>query len=184
MTEKVDGTNIRICFLQRDGQRRQPNFLGRTDAAVIQPCLLPCLQSLATWENIDQAMEGYLSNRRLDITYNELTLFGEGYGPKIQACGGNYRKDTGFILFDVLIDRMWLSRESVALIAQKLNVPSVPLIGSRWTEEQIVEYVKSKPKSLCSQDEQVMEGVVARAGPTVYFSGGNPVMFKLKCKEF
>jgi hypothetical protein len=33
----------------------------------------------------------------------KVILFGEGYGPKIQACGGRYRKDVSFILFDVVI---------------------------------------------------------------------------------
>lgn len=29
-----------------------------------------------------------------------VVLFGEGYGPKIQGCGGRYRKDVSFAIFD------------------------------------------------------------------------------------
>ena len=130
-------------------------------------------------------MARYNDANEIAIKFDELTLFGEGYGPKIQSCGGNYRSDPGFILFDVLInERWWLTPQNVAKMALCLGVPSVPVIGTSWSENEIVEYVKSKPKSLCSKDEQVMEGVVARAYPTVYFANGQPVMFKLKCKEF
>lgn len=31
---------------------------------------------------------------------SRVVLFGEGYGPKIQACGSRYRKDVSFAIFD------------------------------------------------------------------------------------
>ena len=51
-------------------------------------------------------------------------------------------------------------------------------------EKQIIEFVKSKPLSLCSITPHTIEGIVARAEPTVYFESGVPVIFKLKCKDF
>jgi hypothetical protein len=159
--------------------------MGRTDAAQLPKFLVPALETIATWERIDEAIARYNKDDEKEIKFEELRLFGEGYGPKIQACGGNYRSDPGFILFDVLInDRWWLTPQDVAKMALCLGVPSVPVIATAWSENEIVEYVKSKPKSLCSKDEQVMEGVVATAYPTVYFANGQPVKFKLKCKEF
>ena len=59
----------------------------------------------------------------------------------------------------------------------------VPTLGS-MTEEEIVEYVKSKPLSHCSEDKQIMEGIVARTEPTLIRRSGEPLMMKLKCKEF
>jgi len=80
-------------------------------------------------------------------------------------------------------EKDWLDRGSVAEVGAKLGVPVVPDLGV-MTEDQIVEFVKSKPLSRCSIKPQVMEGVVCRADPEVYFKHGVPVMFKLKCKDF
>jgi hypothetical protein len=176
--EKVDGTNIRIFFKCVNGQRTQPSIMGRTDAAQLPCHLLNYLQTLATWENFDKCF-----NTPNEFTSFEAHLFGEGYGPKIQACGGNYRKDVGFILFDVMMGRWWLRREDVQIIADKLAVPMVPQLGV-MTEEEIIEFVKSKPLSRCSLTPQMMEGVVCRSEPLTLFRSGKPLMFKLKCKEF
>ena len=53
-----------------------------------------------------------------------------------------------------------------------------------YTEEEIVDLVKSKPLSKCSEIDQVIEGVVCRSEPLMLYRNGNPVKFKLKCKEF
>ena len=180
MTEKVDGTNIRItsnlAFLLTD----PPKIEGRTDKALIQPNLFRYLQEKFTVELIANA----LGTENQPPGYDSyVTIYGEGYGSNIQAAGPSYREDPSFILFDIKIDRHWLSRESVKDIASKLGVPTVPDLGI-MTEEEIVAYVKSKPMSLCSEKPQVMEGIVARSKPVVYDRHGNPFMFKLKCKEF
>lgn len=173
VSEKIDGTNIRIVV--RDGIIL---FQGRTQAATIQPNLFEYLRETFTGEKI-------LDVLRIDPNaFPAITLFGEGYGPKIQAVGANYRDSAGFILFDVVRhDRNWLDRVSVVEIGAKLGVPVVPDLGV-MTEDQIVEFVKSRPMSLCSLKHQIMEGVVCRAEPEVYFKHGAPVMFKLKCRDF
>lgn len=174
--EKVDGTNIRILFKQVDGQRLIPSIMGRTDAAQIPCHLLSHLQTIATWKNFDRCF----SFHEKDF---EAYLFGEGYGHKIQAAGKHYRSDVGFILFDCYVNGWWFSRESVKEVAQKLSIPSCPEIGI-MEEKEIVEFVKSKPMSRCSQIPQVMEGVVCRSEPLMLLRDKNPVMFKLKTKDF
>lgn len=171
--EKVDGTNIRIFY--KDGK---VSFGGRTSAAQLPCHLLDYLQCTFTnWE----------LNKAFPCSevepYPNVILFGEGYGPKIQACGGNYRKEVGFILFDVWVGGWWLRREDVISIAEKLSIPIVPRIGI-MTEEEIVDFVKLKPLSLCSEIPQMMEGVVCRSEPLLLFRNGKPVMWKLKCREF
>jgi hypothetical protein len=151
--------------------------MGRTDAAQIPCHLLTYLQTLATWENFDKAFADCAGPNF------EAYLFGEGYGPKIQSCGSNYRKDAAFILFDVVVSRWWLKQEDVASIAEKLGVPSAPDLGV-MTESEIVEFVKSKPNSQCSYIPQHMEGVIARSEPLMLFRKGTPIMWKLKCREF
>lgn len=113
-------------------------------------------------------------------------MFGEGYGPKIQACGGRYRKDVSFILFDVCVGGCWLEKQSVAEVAIGLGIEYTTFSLAPLTTDEVVKFVKSKPKSRISDDPTLeMEGVIARSYPMMLFRHSKtPVMFKLKCKEF
>jgi len=177
VSEKVDGTNIRI-FFNSHLKELHVSFSGRTDNAQLPPHLLEYLQSHFTSERLCSVFKPDESGRIPSVF-----LFGEGYGPKIQSGGGNYRKDAGFILFDVIVDNWVLKVEDVKEIALKLEIPMVPDLGV-MRESEIVEFVKSKPMSQCSHVPQMMEGVVCRSEPLMLFRNRRPVMFKLKCKEF
>ena len=176
VTEKVDGTNIRITFLQADGQRTQPSIEGRTDAAIIPSFLLDSLKPFASWDLFDKAFH-------LDGPNFEVTLFGEGYGEKIQTGGGDYREGTGLILFDVVINGRWMDRRWLLEVASVFGLPVVPYLG-RMRESAVVGLVKSRPESQCSRNPRAIEGVVAKASYGICDSHGVPIMFKLKCRDF
>lgn len=90
-TEKIDGTNIRIDW---NAQTQVVLLGGKTDNAQMPAFLLSRLQVLFPREKF-LALYPELS----------MTLYGEGYGAKIQKGGGNYIPDgRDFALFDVLID--------------------------------------------------------------------------------
>ena len=169
--EKIDGTNIRVNFT-----KECVKFFGRTKEATLSKPLQKYLHDTFTIEKMTNQFVK-------DDTFNEVWLFGEGYGPKIQSGGGNYRKDPGFILFDVRIGTWWLEQSAVKDIAEALGVPYAPIIRT-MTEPEIVEYVKSKPYSLCSITPHMMEGIIARPEPLLLKRNGDPLMFKLKCREF
>lgn len=186
--EKIDGTNIRVTYHEipriseawlkpLDEIKHVPfiSIAGRTDNSSIPSKLFSYLSKAITPEMMREVFP--------NMTTSEVCLYGEGYGPTIQKGGGNYRKDVGFILFDVKVGDWWLQQSAVKEIADKLNIPYAPIIGI-MTEEEIVAYVKSKPLSLCSKDPQVMEGIIARSEPLVLFRDGKPLMMKLKCREF
>ncbi len=91
-TEKVDGTNIRIEWVRNVSRK----FGGRTDNAQIPAPLFEKLEELFPLEKLDSAI------KTEDADF--LTLYGEGYGAKIQKGGGYYKSDgVGFVLFDVLV---------------------------------------------------------------------------------
>ncbi len=113
----------------------------------------------------------------------DVVLFGEGYGPKIQKGGGLYRKDVGFILFDAYIGGWWVLRNSIEDISDKIGIHYVPLIGTMEINEA-VEYVRSKPNSLIANEPKIMEGIVARSTPLLLFRDGNPLMWKLKVRDY
>jgi ATP-dependent RNA circularization protein (DNA/RNA ligase family) len=169
ITEKIDGTNIRIFI--NDGIIR---FGGRTDRAQIPTFLFDYLQDTFTMERAGLAFD----------EPSEIILFGEGYGPKIQKGGGRYRDDPSFILFDVNIGGIWLDRVSVADIASKMGIDAVPNLKVMSTRNA-VEYVeKGYPSAIAKDSTFIAEGIVARSRPLMLFRNGKPIMWKLKAKDF
>jgi ATP-dependent RNA circularization protein (DNA/RNA ligase family) len=161
--EKIDGTNIRVIY-----ENGTLKFRGKKDDSQIPGFLLDYLQEKFKIENFPGT---------------SITLFGEGYGPKIQKVGSLYADEVGFVLFDVYCDGMWLNRSNVKEIADELNVPIAPYIGS-MSESEILDFVKSKPLSVFSKYPLTIEGVVCKTTPLLLSLDGTPLMFKLKCKEF
>lgn len=178
VTEKIDGTNIRI-MLSQDGKI---NFGGRTDNASIPSSLLQTLFSMFSVEKMKEVFW------RDDVPVAAV-LYGEGYGAGIQKSGGNYRKDKSFRLFDVLIDgKWWLDWDNTKDIAGKLGIKTVPYCG-RWTLEQIIENVKEGVPSNCAledsgNDKFISEGIVGRTIEPLFDKRGRRLIIKLKTRDY
>ena len=170
VTEKIDGMNIRIIY---NAENKSLEFRGRTDKAILPVELLDYLKTHFTLSKFQKVFEG---------NHTQVILFGEGYGGKIQH-GGNYRKDVSFILFDVWISGWWLKPVDVEKIAIQLGIDYIPILGI-YTIAEIINMVKLNLSSDLAIKDIVMEGVVARSFPLVLFRKGNPVMFKLKVKDY
>lgn len=168
-TEKIDGTNIRVHW---DGHTI--TFGGRTDRASIPVDLVNWLNDKFKNDETEELFEQKFGS-------SEVTLYGEGYGRKIQN-GGLYISDgVSFILFDVLINDIWLNRDSVEDIAKTFDIDAVPIVGA-GTIEEAVEYVKTKPMSTIGKAP--MEGVVCRTAVGLYDRLGNRIIVKIKVRDF
>lgn len=167
-TEKIDGTNIRICW---DGHKVQ--YLGRTDKAQIPSQLMNRLIELFGGDVNEEIFEQHFGE-------NEVMLIGEGYGAKIQT-GGDYRQDNDFILFDVCINGNYQSREAVKSIAEYFNLDVVPTIMIGKLQDGI-DYVKTKPKSKIGTANS--EGLVGRPLFELKDRCGNRLIVKIKVKDF
>jgi hypothetical protein len=167
-TEKIDGTNIRIYW---NGHKVQ--YFGRTDKAQIPSQLL---------NKLIEHFGGDVNEEMFEQKFGsmEVMLIGEGYGAKIQGCGSLYREDNDFILFDVLINGNYQSRESVKDIAKYFNLDVVPTIMIGKLEDGI-KYVKSKPKSKIGNANS--EGLVARPLIELRDRTGNRIIVKIKVKD-
>lgn len=163
-TEKVDGTNIRVEW---DGE--QLSFKGRTDRAQIPPFLLEALDELFT------------VNRFAEVFDGPAVLYGEGYGPKIQKGGGNYRDDPSFVLFDVNVGGWWLERENVEDISRKFDIGVVPVIGKGRIDDMV--HLAAEGFKSTWGDFQA-EGIVARPETELRTRSGHRVITKIKCKDF
>lgn len=169
-TEKIDGTNIRVHW---DGHA--VSFGGRTEAAQIPALLVNRLNELFGGETNAQMFEQKFGE-------NEVMLFGEGYGAKIQKSGGLYKPDgVDFILFDVMVGDLYLRRDGVEDIARNFGIQVVPIV-LRGSIDDAVAYVKSKPQSTIGTAP--MEGVVGRLPEELYDRRGNRLIVKVKVRDF
>lgn len=170
-TEKVDGTNVRIYW---DGHT--VTLGGRTDKAQIPADLVNYLNKVFCTNEAEELFEQKFGE-------TEVTLYGEGYGRKIQGVGSLYIPDgVSFIMFDVMIGGVWLKREDVEDIARCFGVDVVPIVGE-GTIAEAVEYVKTHEKSVISE-KAPMEGIVCRPKVELLDRMGRRVIVKIKRRDF
>lgn len=168
-TEKVDGTNIRVHW---DGHKVE--FAGRTDKAQIPAQLVARLEELFSGEVNEEMFEQKFGS-------NDVILFGEGYGQKIQTNG--YIDGVDFILFDVLIGENYQPRESVEDIANYFSIGIVPII-MEGTLSDGVKWVLNNRKSTVAKNGADIEGFVARPKVELNTRNGQRVIVKIKYKDF
>lgn len=175
-TEKIDGTNIRI-ELDSTSEEITMEFKGRTDRADIPKHLLNKLNELFNKEKLIEIFN-------LKEKKTKITIYGEGYGMKIQK-GGNYiSNDVNFILFDIKIDNWWLQRNALEEIALLLNIPIVPIIGY-MTIPQAIEYVKTGFKSTIAENKNYdAEGLVLKTPNGLLLRNGERLILKIKTVDF
>lgn len=160
--EKVDGTNIRVNWNQEIIR-----FGGRTERAQVPVKLLDALQDLFPASKF--------------TTMPEMTLYGEGYGAKIQKGGGNYRQDNSFVLFDVFCGGYWLRRVDIEEIAKSLVIDVCPIVG-KGTLTQARNYVEIGMKSTWGDFQA--EGLVLRPPVQLFTRQGKRLITKTKVKDF
>ena len=116
-TEKIDRINFGVVW---DGNKI--SYQGRTEKAQIPAHLMNKLIEMFGGNENEEVFEQKFGE-------NQVVLFGEGYGPKIQK-GGKYRDDVSFILFDVYFPEknLWLKRDSVEDIAKSFNIDVFPIV--------------------------------------------------------
>lgn len=168
-TEKVDGTNIRIIW---DGHNVV--FGGRTENAQIPSHLVTKLNKLFMGTRIEQVFEQVFDE-------TSATLFGEGYGAKIQKGGGNYSDTQEFVLFDVKVGDWYLTRESVEDIASKFSLKVVPVVH-KGSLQSGVDLVKAGLKS--QWGDFTAEGLVAKPSVELFNRKGDRIITKIKHEDF
>lgn len=175
-TEKIDGTNIRVCWY-RCPLVDKVEFKGKTDKAEIPKHLLERLQDLFPPEKLRNLFP-------LSETEPDICLYGEGYGHKIQS-GGKYfpnnPKQVGFILFDIRIGNYWLKREDLVKIANQLRIGIVPIISVKTIDNAICD-VKKGIKSAFG--DFIAEGIVGKPRYELRDRRGYRIITKLKHKNF
>ena len=164
-TEKVDGTNIRIHW-----NGISVSFGGKTDKAQVPTFLLARLNALFSAEKFAAFYPD-----------SPMTLYGEGFGAKIQR-GGKYKADgVDFVLFDVLIEGWWLERPNMEDIASKLGTQTVPLVGT-GTLRNAVACAHAGLQSRWGNFQA--EGLVVKPEVGLRTRSGHRIIGKIKTKDF
>lgn len=172
-TEKIDGMNCRIMW---DGYAVQ--FRGRTDRAEFNKKQTQFLEETFLGEDNAQLFEQIFGK-------NQVILYGELYGAGIQK-GGNYRKDIGFILFDVLIEGdehhlWWLERHNVEEVGKSLGLDVVPVLLTGTIKDGL-SFVESHINS--SIGTAILEGIVGQPLIPLIQRNGERIIVKIKGRDF
>jgi len=176
--EKVDGTNIRV-YITPTGD---VSFLGKTLAAPIPKPLLAALYAL--FDDKAPAIKAQFFANDPHGMASPVVLYGEGYGPGINR-GGWYRRDPGFILFDVRVGPWWLQWDAIQSISTALQVDLVPVVAVAPLP-MLVSLVRGGFRSIVAQGggSEIAEGVVARPTCDLRLRNGGRVITKIKTKDF
>lgn len=214
-SEKVDGTNIRFEVKSTPvmsgetviGVEFNMEYKGKTDNAVIPPMLLEFLKTTYTpgvvffglgidyfvpIEDFEKHKWGtYDSNNKFTPAIESVpamyTIYGEGYGVKIQKCGGSYLKDSNKMIgFDVKVTssngkELYLLKQNRDEIFNRMHMPIVPTIGY-FTINEAIKYVKKGFVSLVAENDKNFkaEGLVCKSPCGLRFRNGERMIFKVK----
>lgn len=169
-TEKIDGTNIRVGW-----SHIRPltiDFMGRNNDSEIPTFLVQKLSEIFDCEEFSANFKDA-----------EIILCGEGYGDRIQKAGSQYiKKSVDFILFDVIINNIYLKRVDVEEVARKLYLDVVPIVGHGTLSEAVTEIKNLKLKSQFG--DFLSEGIVLKPTTEMYDRVGHRIVTKLKHKDF
>ena len=211
--EKIDGTNMRIEvtpkieyqieyysnteLVETDiplGVHFTVTIKGKTDNAQIPPMLKKYMEDNYPADKVLNAfgLKEFIPVKEwTDHKWNDIidipkyTIYGEGYGAKIQKAGGNYIKnDVSFIVFDVKVGDMYLLTDNRDDIANKLSAPIVPFIGN-FTIDEAIEYVRKGFKSRIAENKDfIAEGLVLRTDLGLRNRRGERLIVKIKYEDF
>ena len=187
-TEKVDGTNMSYHFrYEANPTGNEPPLVdileihGKTPDSKIPIPLIEKMQSLVSKEDFHRLfLREDKPNSLVDVW-----IFGEGYGKKIQKFGNDYISNgVNFIVFDIKIGNIWLTRGSVEEICQELRLDIVPIIDY-MTLNQGIRLVEKGFKSRVAENENLnAEGLVLSAPCMMLDRLGNRIVTKIKTCDF
>lgn len=171
-TEKIDGTNIRICW---DGH--EISYLGHTDKSIIPDNLKTYLDDLLMTAEMEYVFEQVFHEK-------EACIYCEGYGYKIQTNGNLYveNNECSIIVFDVLVNGLYLERNNVIEVSNKLGLQYVPIVFEGNLSEAEI-FVSKHNNSSLNNGLHEMEGLVLETKMPLYYRNGNPIKCKLKYRD-
>ena len=170
-------------------------YKGKTDNANIHPNLMKHLTETYPKEKVLESLglkefipvEEWADHKWQ--TYDDIprlyTIYGEGYGAKIQKAGGNYLSSgNGFAVFDVKVDGLYLLCSARNEIAAKLGAPVVPFMGEMTLDEAIALVRTGFKSKIAENKDFIAEGLVIRTEIGLRNRRGERIITKIKHCDF
>jgi RNA ligase (TIGR02306 family) len=152
VTEKIHGTNSRIGYIEgvmlagsRGLQRRRPEPEGIETHIYWFPSTLESVTNL-----LDE----------LKAEHNQVILFGEVYGSRIQKLHYGKKGTLGFAAFDLYMDGKYLDYDAFKSLCNKHGVATVPLLGRGAYSLDFIRTLSAGQTEL--SDNHIREGVVVK----------------------
>lgn len=188
LNEEVYGVSFGVEYKGKTDNAQIPNHLLAFLKEKYPPNVVLGALGLKEFIPIDEFVEHRWVNEKGEIDVNRVpylyTIYGEGYGMKIQS-GGNYmRNGVGFIVFDVKVNDTYLLTENYRGIAEKMGAPCVPDMGM-MTIDEAIEIVKRGFKSSIAENKDYnAEGIVLKAPLGLRTRMGERLILKIKTCDF
>lgn len=164
-SRKCDGTNCRVLF---DGN--EVFYNGKTNKANFSNDQKEYIEE--TFK--EEIFEEYF---RKEGKSPRVVIFGELVGPKIQNGDNHSFKELEFIVFDVLINNVFLDVENIKQIAKYFNLrSSYDLLTIKGNLYQLQEIVKDK--------DFKYEGLVVKPLVELYTKNKNRLILKIKKRDY
>lgn len=181
LTEKIDGTNIRIILTKLDDEGNRDIYVGSRKLILN----LDDKQSKVYTDCIKEVNLNKLKEYFKDVN-STVIIYGEGYGAGIQK-GGIYSKEKNFRVFDIRIGEAYQDFEYVQKVCVDNQLNLVPIID----EVEIISYVdciaqlKQFQETLIKEgDGGKPEGIVYKFEPVLLNKYKERLIFKVKFKDF
>lgn len=164
-TEKVDGMNMRVGI----DEKGSVFVHGRTNNALIPGGLLEYIE--------EKGVKATLSELWAALSCRSITLYGEGYGPKIQQ-GDKYGDRQRLVFFDAMVDGTWLTHAAAKRIVGQLGLDFVPTVavGNLFDGFNLVR----SGEFTSAWGDFLAEGVIGRPELPLYLVDGTRVACKIK----
>ncbi len=162
VTEKIHGANARVALIEGERmagsyelRRKQPESNAPDKASLYwhvwdMSGIAALVDTVSLW--------GVLSGR-----HRQVIVFGEVYGPKVMG-GFPYdapKQDVKFVVFDIMVDGVYLDFQRVFALCLVHGVPTVPVFGTIPYSLQAVHDLAEGQTMLGGKT--IREGVVVRS---------------------
>jgi hypothetical protein len=137
--------------------------------------------------NQEELLEKFRQNRKDHKADVDITIYGEGYGGKMQGMSHTYGQQLRFIAFEVKIGENWLDVRRAHEFTEKMGLEFVPYRLIDTTPEAIDNEMMTPSEVAirrCMGYDKIREGVVLRPTVELVHQNGGRIIVKHKRPEF
>ncbi|WP_165422976.1 RNA ligase (ATP) [Ktedonosporobacter rubrisoli] len=154
LTEKVHGTNCRVGMIEgemmagsKSLRRKRPENEQFARNIYWFPFHLAPVRSLL---------------EELGSSHQQVILYGEVYGSKIQSLHYGLKERLGFRAFDLCIDGRYQDWPDFLALCQRYGVETVPIVAEIPFQMEEIKRLSNGPTLIMAQDAHLREGLVVK----------------------